>query len=105
MTNRVTACISRYETRIANLNGVGLNGQSLEVLEESQALAFQDFVGYQNAQAAAFASGKLTQEEAQTVYLALGGEAYQGDWPEGTPLATKIAITQLVGELLGIKRG
>ena len=30
----------------------------------------------------------------------LGGETFQPNWPKGTSLATKVAITQVMGELL-----
>jgi hypothetical protein len=103
MGNRIEACIERYEDRLRKQGPIGLNGVPVESLHESNALTFQDFVDYQNAQTRAHASGRITTEEAATVYASLGGEVYRGDWPEGTSLATKLTITQLVGELLGVK--
>ena len=102
--NRVTAAIGRAEARIKALNGVGLNGKSLSQVDKDDTLALDEFVAYQNAQALAHATGKLTTEEAQTVYMALGGESYHGDWPKGTSLAGKIVVAQLMGELLGVGR-
>ena len=101
--NRITVAISRNEAKLKSMNGIGLNGKSIDSLHESMALSFDDFFGYQNAQAAAFASGKLTFEEAQTVYAALGGESFACDWPTGTSLSTKLVITQLMCELLKVK--
>lgn len=46
---------------------------------------------------------RLTFDEAQVVYHALG-EGYNednGGWTAETSLARKVAITQMVGELIG----
>jgi hypothetical protein len=103
MGNRIEACIERYEERIRKQGPVGLNGVPVESLHESNALSFQEFVDFQSLQSRAHASGKITTAEASTVYASLGGEVYRGDWPEGTSLATKVAINQLMAELLGVK--
>ena len=105
--NRIQACIERYQAKIEKFDrengGRGLNGKPIIGLHDENALSFQDFVAFQNLQSQAFAAGKLTFEEAQLVYTALGGEVHHGDWPENTSLATKLAITQLMGELVGLK--
>ncbi len=101
--NRVEAAIERYEVRIKALNGVGLDGRKVSDVEAGMALTFDDFFQYQQLQALAHATGKLTPDEAQTIYLALGGEGFHGDWPVGTRLAVKLVVTQLMGELLGIR--
>jgi hypothetical protein len=98
--NRVQMAISRYEAKIAGLNGVGLNGTPLDDFEAGLKLSFEDFVGYQNAQSQAFVTGRISAEEAMTIFQALGGDGFHGDWPKGTTLATKVAITQVVGELI-----
>jgi hypothetical protein len=100
MANRIADLIGRYETRIAKLNGVGLDGRPVESLHEDMKLSFEEFHQYQNMQASAFAQQLLTTEEAQTIYIALGGEEYHPNWPEGTSLATKTAITQTMMGLL-----
>ena len=100
MANRIADLIGRYETRIAKLNGIGLDGRPLDRMHDEMKLAPDEFVQYQNLQAQAHAEGVLTTDEAQTVYIALGGEVFNPDWPDGTSLATKTAITQLMGELL-----
>ena len=74
----------------------------LSQLEGKMAIDFQEHHAYQNAQAAAHAGGKLTLEEAAIVYRALGewrNEANEG-WSEGVDLATKVVVTQLIGELI-----
>ena len=103
MANRIADLIGRYETRIAKLNGIGLNGRPLDQMHGEMKLALDEFVQYQNLQAQAHAQGILTTDEAQTVYIALGGESFNPDWPDGTSLATKTAITQLMGELITSK--
>ena len=73
-------------------------------LEQKQALTFDDHFGYQQAQAKACVTGKITTEEAQTIYNALGecvSEA-NGGWSEHVDLALKLTVTQIVGELLGV---
>lgn len=100
MSNRITARVAVYQARLDQLNGVGLNGTPISELEQKQALSFEEFVGFQNAQSQAYARGVLNTDEAQTVYRLLGGEVYHGDWPVGTSLAQKLVITKLMGELL-----
>lgn len=107
--NRVQAAIDRYEERIRGFGGeergVGKDGTPLRELRAKQALTMQEFVHYQNTQAVAFHSGRLSYEEAQTLYSALGGESYAGTpdgWPAGTSLATIMTVTQVVGELMGV---
>lgn len=105
--NRVQAAIDRYDQKIKAMggeeNGTGLNGAPISGLRAKNRLELIDFVDYQNVQIKAFVEGKLSQEEAMTVHCALGGENYVGDWPKGTSLGTIMAITQLIGELVGVK--
>jgi len=107
--NRVQAAIERYEERIKGMGGeecgVGKDGTPFRDLRAKQALTLAEFIHYQNTQAAAFASGRLSYEEAQTLYGALGGESYTGPpdgWPAGTTLATILTVTQVIGELMGV---
>jgi hypothetical protein len=101
--NRITAAIGRYQTRIDGFGGEdanGLSGKRIGDMHTDMALSFQEFIAFQNAQARAHASGKLSADEAMTVYRALGGEVYKGDWPDGTTLAAKVTLTQLMSELI-----
>jgi len=102
MANRIAQAIARTDAKLAGMNGVGRDGTSLADLDAKMDLSMGDFVGYQNAQASAFAGGKLNLDEARSIYRVLGGEVYHGDWPAGTSLATKLVITRVVGELLGV---
>lgn len=93
MRNRIAEAIKRLRSH-----------PNLHKLEGTQGIDFQEHFAYQNAQAHAHASGKLTMEEAQVAYIALGevwSESNEG-WAKGTDLATKVTVTRLVAELLGV---
>ena len=103
--NRILAAIDRLDNRIKSMNGIGLNGSRIEDMKTD--ITLEEFVAYQNAQAMAHASGRLTTDEAQTIYIALGGEQYHeasGGWAPDATLAAKIIVTQVMGELMGINR-
>ena len=104
MGNRVTAAIARCEARIQAMGGIAKDGSRLDDLHAKNRLALDEFVAYQNTQALAHATGKISSDEAATVYGALGGESYHGDWPKGTSLAVKMVVTQLMGDLLGVTK-
>jgi len=107
MGNRIADLIQRYQQRIDNLGGedaTGLDGEKrIGDMHADMALSYMEFFQFQELQAAAHASGTLTPAEAMTTYRTLGGESYGGDWPNGTTLAAKIAITHLMGELLTVR--
>ena len=70
--NRITAAIGRYQARIDGFGGedaVGLNGKRIGDMHADMALSFQEFFAFQNAQARAHASGKLSSDEAMTCLL------------------------------------
>lgn len=102
MSNRVQDAIDEMKERLKGMNGVGLNGKSLDELEDEQDLPFDEFFTFQNAQSRAFASGRITFDESVTLYKALGGEVYQDGWPEGTSLAVKVVVFKACAELMGI---
>ncbi len=103
MPNRILAVAAKNQSVIDGLGGetgIGLTGKPIAALHEDMKLSLVEFVSFQNAQAHAFASGRITQEESTTVYRALGGEGFGGDWPKATSLAMKITITTLMGQLI-----
>jgi hypothetical protein len=65
-------------------------------------LDFEEHYTYQNAQAHAHAAGRLSTEEAQTVYWALGEgmSAENGGWQPHVDTALKVTVTSLMAELL-----
>jgi len=66
------------------------------------AVTFGEHFAYQNAQARAHVSGKLSTDEAQIIYIALGevGSQDNGGWASGTDLATKVVVTLTIGQLI-----
>jgi hypothetical protein len=108
MANRILECADRYVERIKTQTamGTGLSGQpigqALIKLEQSLALESWEHAQYQQQQARAHASGKLTTEEAQTIYIALGEamSTKNGGWKSHVKLPLKIAITQTMEELV-----
>lgn len=108
MPNRVERGIAALQTKIDELDGVGLNGRPLSEVEDECTLTFQEFVAFQNQQAIAHASGILSTDEASTVYRLLGGECHadngNGGWPTGVTLAQKMTVNQLMGELMTRRR-
>lgn len=100
--NRIAEAITAMEDNISELNGVGVDGTPLSELDTD--LRFDEFVAFQNAQSRAFATGKVGMDEAQLLYRSLGGEMHHdGDgWPTDTSLATKIVVTKVCAELMGL---
>ena len=97
--NRVSTAIDTVTERLNDLSPAKI--KSLEVIN---VLEFSEHFQYQEKQAQAHASGKLSTEEANILYVALGeiGADSNGGWAEGTNLATKIVVTMVIGELLGV---
>jgi len=93
--NRIEAAVALVEERLATLPT-----DKLESLKKTTALSCDEFFVYQQTQSVAFAGNRLTTAEALIVYTSLGGEHFEGDWPEGTSLALRIVITKLMAELL-----
>ena len=97
--NRVTAAIAQMRERVATLEP-----DKIARLEEVNAVSSFEHAQYQNQQARAHAMGRLTTAEAQVVYMALGevGNSENGGWATDTDLATKLVVTKIIGELLGM---
>lgn len=81
------------------------DGMTRTKLEANLDVDTEEHFRYQETQAWAHASGIISQADAQIVYAALGEvySASNGGWAAGTDLATKVAVTQLIGELLEAK--
>jgi len=82
-----------------------LDPDALANLDAGMAIEFSEHFEYQQLQAQYHASGLLTSEAAQIVYASLGevGSDSNGGWASGTDTATKVIVTQLMGELLKLK--
>lgn len=94
--NRVANLISTLEGRVA-----ALPQDKRDDLEQTATFDFEEFVELQNLKSAAQASGLLSLEEAQTVYMTLGEGG--PDKVNRASLATRCAMLQLLKELLGAK--
>ena len=113
MTNRIVACAERYKERIEAVKSKGVDLQlipsdeSLAKLDETMALTFDDHFQYQQLQAQAHASGTLSTDEALVIYQALGESmsTENGGWRSHVTLSMKVAITQVMGEILSARLG
>ncbi len=97
--NRVTAAIGRTETRIKERLAAGLVTQEkVDALHKTLDMELLEYVKFQEHKSLAFASGKLTLEEANTIYAYLGESV---ETFNSQPIAVKSVLTQIFGELLG----
>jgi len=78
---------------------------NMDLLDDTLAVDFEEHYKFQELQAFFHVSGVLTPEAAQIVYNSLGEVRSEsnGGWSAGTDLATKVIVTQLMGELLRMK--
>ena len=109
--NRIVKGASNYQKRIDECLEKGVDHQgkpideALETLAKTMALSFTDHFEYQNLQAQAHASGKISADEARTIYAALGEvmNSDNGGWQPHVDLAMKAMITQIMRELVSIR--
>lgn len=94
MANRIQAGIDRINEKMEQVSP-----QKLASLNESLKTDWADLVEYQKLQSMAFACGKLTLEEAQTLYQIYGGEAPSPVKWDKLSLAEKIVGTSTAAEL------
>lgn len=104
MVNRIETHAATVREAIASglkVDGSGPIGD-VDKLNAELAVTFAEHAAYQDAQARAHASGKITTEEAQVIYRALGeiGSTSNGGWAKGTDLALKVTVTTLMGQLI-----
>lgn len=102
--NRITTHANRVRAmiRAGGKDGALATPAQLAAFDAKQALTHSEHAAYQNAQAQAFAAGRLSFDEAQTVYMALGetGSESNGGWAAETDTALKVTVTALMGQLL-----
>jgi hypothetical protein len=100
--NRIQERIRQLEARIKSGE---IEQGKLDELDKQLATEAADLIEYQNLQAQAYASGKLSFAEADLIYRALGRESPSTATWDNLPLATRVAITQVMAELLDWKIG
>ena len=71
-----------------------LPAEQLERIEDTCSITFEDHFSFQTAQSLAFADQRISQDDALTIYGALGeqGDSSNGGWASGTDLATKVLV-------------
>ena len=98
MANRIQAGIDRINEKMKTVSE-----EKLKSLNESLKTDFMELVEYQKLQSTAFACGKLTLEEAQTLYQIYGGEVPSPEKWNKLSLAEKVIGTSTASELLKMK--
>ena len=100
MANRITEFAATIRAKLKDV-------KDTTDLENDMVVVFDDHFQYQQIQAREHASGKLSSDEAQTIYMALGEvmSTKNGGWKNHVDLALKVAITQMIAELLAKRRG
>jgi hypothetical protein len=95
--NRIATAIDAVRPKLA-----ALDAAKRDALDANLAVEFDEHFTFQSMQARAHAEGKLATDEALIVYAALGelGSDSNGGWAAGTDTATKVVVTQLMGEML-----
>ena len=95
---------NRIQDAIDNLYNrtVALESAKLDALNKSLDIDHADYCAYQDAKSQAQAAGKLSFDEAVTIYAILGSgpEAFNG-----SNVAEKCIVTQIIGELLAARLG
>ena len=92
--NRIHLAISRMEEKIRSKN---LPQDKLLEIAKSLDMQMDEYMSFQNLKSVASQTGKLTLEEAQTIYSYLGNTLEQFN---RQPLAVKAVLTQIFKELL-----
>jgi hypothetical protein len=84
-----------------------LDEDKLAKADATMAIDFEEHFTFQRLQSEMHAGGRLTIDEALTVYNALGevGSDANGGWAEDTDTATKITVTNLMAGALAERVG
>jgi len=98
MPNRVEAGIARINDKLKTVSET-----EQKKLSDALKTEWNDLVQYQKLQSTAFACGKLTLEEAQTLYRIYGGEAPSPEKWDKLSLAEKVIGTQTAEELIKMR--
>jgi len=95
--NRLQERISSIQARI---DGGDIPQEKLDELEKNLSTSTSDLIEYQNVQALAHASGKISFEEADMVFNLLGRNAPSQEKWDRLSMAERVALTQMMAELL-----
>lgn len=98
MSNRVTAAIARRRESIAERLADGrLTESQLAKLDDDLKMDLGEFARFQTLKSHAMLEGKLTEEEAQTIYALLGETPSVFN---AQPIEVKVVLTTVFSELL-----
>ena len=94
--NRITTAIANMQPRVD-----ALKPEQATEMDKVNTFAFDEYSALMTRNSLAVASGKLSAEEGQTIYMIAG----EGDPSKlnKQPLATRIVLTMVLAELLGIR--
>ena len=96
--NRVTVAIEKAKARIQSRLAEGIiTTDKVNELDRNLDMEVGEFCRFQELKSLAMLEGKLTQDEAQSVYALLGNTPEHFN---GQPVAVKSVLTQIFGELL-----
>jgi len=98
MANRIQEGIARIEAKLKTIPP-----EKAESLSQGLKTSLSELIEYQNIQAAAFACGKLAEDEAMTLYNLYGGNMPSVDKFNKLSLAEKVIATQTAAELLKMR--
>jgi len=93
-TNRIKAAIERINKKLATVSAA-----EKEKLSQGLKTSLPELIEYQKLQSTAFACGKLTFEEADTLYKIYGGEVPTPEKWNKLSLAEKVVGTSAAAEL------
>ena len=99
MDNRILIMVKQVELKVQEMD----SAKQTE-FEKGLDLEFDEHFAFQTAQSKAFASGLISFDEAQTLYIGLGVHHSVSDdgWPKNTSIAQKATFTTACAELMGI---
>lgn len=97
--NRVEAAIQRMEKHVTSGNHTP---EKLEQTSKSLDMQLDEYVRFQELKSLAFAEGKLTEDEAMTIYGYLGNSL---ETFNRQPVAVKAVLTKIFSELLSKRIG
>jgi len=95
MANRMLDAIKRVEEQLKEVP----DDRKIALGKKLSDITFEELVTYQNIQSTSHACGVITLDEAQTLYELLGKEVPTPEKFGSLPLAEKIVVTQMIGEL------
>jgi len=104
--NRLAEGVAQYQARIDQRRQTGMGADGLPMtperwkqLEDNATATDRELFQFQQWQAQAFASGKLSEEEASWLYQKLGRENPTAEKFNKLPLAERMCIQKVIYEL------